>query len=125
MDGWHALLRILARFRYPVSLPEDIAEDLGIQVSNLLSFKKFLHTLCHLAPKNVKLHKYMRRTTAEALFKAAVKKESFQNASLFSYYFKKDGWLALRLNFDEQSRLRRLYIEHPLLPKQSVEIPLT
>ncbi len=107
-----SLNRLLSRFRYPVSLPEDVAHDLGMDLPNTLNFQEFLTTLSSAHQRPAKLRKYMGRTLAESTFESALKKETFKSCSLFSYYFNK-GWLVFALYFDEKSRLRRVYLQCP------------
>ena len=107
-----SLMRLISRFRYPVSLPEDIAHDLGLHLPNSLNFQAFLKLLASPHQRPAKLRKYMSRTLAEATFETALKKESFKSCALFSYYFNK-GWLVFALYFDEDSRLRRVYLQCP------------
>lgn len=112
MHLFDGLTRLLSRFRYPVSLPEDVAHDLGLYLPNTLNFKEFLCLLNAPHQRPTKLRKYMDRTLAEASFETALRKEVFRSCSLFSYYFNK-GWLVFTLYFDEQSRLRRVYLQCP------------
>jgi hypothetical protein len=64
----------------------------------------------------------MTREDAEAAFQKAQKKEFFGRISLFSFYFK-EGWLEFSLQFDEYSRLRRIYLQHQRLKEhQGIEI---
>lgn len=116
------LYRLFWRFRYPVSMPEEVARDLGLGFSNFLTFKEFVGCLVHpmACPNNLK--KFMPRCQAEEVFRSARRKEKFTHNSLYSYYFS-EGWMEFILQFDEQSRLRRLYIQHKDL-KRKVEIPL-
>ena len=107
-----SLTRLISRFRYPVSLPEDVARDLGMHLPNTLSFQEFLKLLGAPHQRPAKLRKYMTRTMAESTFELALKKETFKSCSLFSYYFNK-GWLVFALYFDESSRLRRVYLQCP------------
>jgi hypothetical protein len=105
---------MLVRFRYPVSLPQDIACCLGIQMHNSLRFKELLHKLTSSEQLPTKLTKFMSRETAERAFQNALRKEHFPQSSLYSFYFN-EGWLEFELQFDEHSRLRRLYLHHKLL----------
>lgn len=107
-----ALTRLLSRFRYPCSLPEDVAQALGIHLANCLSFDEFIALLGQPECRPTKLRKYMQRQKAEDAFQTALKKETFGSLSLFSYYFNK-GWLVFALHFDEQARLRRIYLQCP------------
>ncbi len=111
------------RLRYPVSLPEDVATDLGLNISNSLTFQEFINYLTDPHHRPSKLTRFMPRHQAEDMFRYALRKEKFQQNSLFSYYFK-GGWMEFVLQFDEQSRLRRLYIRHKDL-KQKHEIPIS
>lgn len=106
------LARLLSRFRYPVSLPEDVAHDLGMHLPNSLNFQEFLHTLSSPQQRPAKLRKYMGRSLAESTFESALKKETFRSCSLFSYYFN-EGWLVFSLYFDEDARLRRVHLQCP------------
>jgi hypothetical protein len=107
-----SLIRLISRFRYPVSLPEDVAHDLGMQLPNTLPFHAFLQLLASPHQRPANLRKHMSRTMAEAAFASALKKEMFKSSSLFSYYFNK-GWLVFALYFDDHSRLRRVYLQCP------------
>lgn len=110
------------RFRYPLSLPEDVAKDLGLNLSNFLTFKEFMSRLTNPHYKPTKLTKYMSREIADKIFKSALRKERFKQNSLYSYHFN-GGWLEFTLHFDEQARLRRLYMQHKDL-KQKHEISI-
>lgn len=112
MQLLESLTRLISRFRYPVSLPEDVARDLGMNLPNTLSFKEFLQLLSSPHHRPTKLRKYMLRKTAEETFQSALKRETFKSCSLFSYYFNK-SWLVLTLYYDEDNRLRRLYLQCP------------
>lgn len=118
----HHVIRFFLRFRYPLSLPEDIAIALGIPLSNFLCFDEVIAHLIHPQMKPSNLEKFMPRTEAEKAFGNALRKESFQNLSLFFYHFN-GGWMSFMLQFDEQSRLRRLYIQHKNL-RMKHEIPI-
>jgi len=112
MQLLESLTRLISRFRYPVSLPEDVAHDLGMHLPNTLNFTEFLQLLSSPHQRPAKLRKYMSRILAESTFESALKKETFKSCSLFSYYFNK-GWLVFALYFDEGSRLRRVYLQCP------------
>lgn len=105
------LCYVFHRFRYPVSLPEEIAIDLGITTSNFLTFKEFVNQLTNRTCRLQRLSRFMPREEAEAVFQSALRKEKFKGDSLFSYYFH-EGWLEFILQFDEHSRLRRIYLQH-------------
>ncbi len=117
--------RLFIRFRYPVSLPEDISEALGIPLSNYLSFEEFVEHLISPTCRVTKLTKFMPREKAEYAFRSALRKERFKQNTLFSYYFS-EGWMEFVLQFDEQSRLRRIYLQHQKIQSPlGVEIPLS
>lgn len=120
-DWFH---HFILRFRYPVSLPEDIAADLGIFASNFLTFDEFVCQLTNPTYHPQRLIRFMPRDEAEDAFQNAQRKERFGRTSLFSYYFQ-EGWLEFNLQFDEHSRLRRLYVQHRNFhTEQGIEIPL-
>lgn len=104
--------KLLTRFRYPVSLPEDVAKDLGIHLPNSLSFDAFIEALAspEIVPKT--LQKGMPRYKAESVFTFAVRQEIFKTSSLFSYKFNQ-GWVVFALYFDEDSLLCRLNLFCP------------
>ena len=103
--------RFFLRFRYPVALPEDVAQALGIDVSNFLTFEEFFNCLIspNCCPK--RLVRFMPRNQAEKAFSEAQRKEHFNRSSLFSFYFN-EGWMEFNLEFDKDARLRRVYIHH-------------
>lgn len=115
--------RLFLRFRYPFSLPEEVAADLGLKISNALNFSQFIHCLTNPAHRPTKLIRFMPREQAEQIFQTALRKEKFKQNSLYSYHFN-GGWMEFMLQFDEQSRLRRLYIQHKDI-KQKCEIPIS
>lgn len=112
------------RFRYPVSLPEDVASALGIDLSNSQSFDEFIAYLISQEYRPTRVSKFMFRGKAEAAFQGALKKERFKEKTIFSYYFS-EGWMEFILLFDEQSRLRRIYLQHKSIDNhEGIEIPL-
>lgn len=114
--------RFLARFRYPVSLPEDIAAALGIDISNFLTYDQFVSKICSCLP--TKIRKFMPREEAEKAFQLAISKERFQRNTLCSYEFSQ-GRIVFILKFDEEGRLRRLYMQQKhIISDQGLEIPL-
>ncbi len=116
--------QLMLRFRYPVSLPEEIAEALGVNVTNSSSFHDVLRILCSPSCKPQKLTRFMPREQAERAFFNACRKERFHRNSLYSYYFN-EGWVEFVLQFDDQSRLRRIYIQHKEIAQdQGIELPL-
>lgn len=125
MSALDSVYRFLLRFRYPVSLPENVADALGIPVSNFLTFDEFVKHLSspNCVPTNLK--KYMPREDAEKAFKGALRQERFKQTTLCSYYFN-EGWMEFMLSFDEKSRLRRLYLQHKQIPSpKGIEITLS
>ncbi len=124
MKALEILSRFFIRFRYPVTLPEDLAQALGIELSNYITFDKLVHSLTCPSCQPSKLFKYMSREKAEQAFSHAHSKELFKKNSLFSFYFS-EGWMEFSLEFDDQSRLRRLYLHHKCIQtERGVEIPL-
>ncbi|KAF3362094.1 Uncharacterized protein PHSC3_001405 [Chlamydiales bacterium STE3] len=116
---------LLTRFRYPVSLPEDIAQALGVNLSNAQPFKEFVKQLIAPTLKPTTLTKFMIRDQAEQVFCNALRKERFHQSTLFSYYFS-EGWLEFVLKFDDKGFLRRVYMMHRDIPERDGrEIPLT
>jgi len=123
MNPLNWVFQFFLRIRYPVSLPEDIAADLGINASNLLTFEQFVRQLSHQSCCPKRLTRFMPREEAEAAFQSAQRKERFGRNSLFSYYFQ-EGWLEFKLYFDEKARLRRIYLQHKDLNSDNIEIHL-
>ena len=124
MKSFDWFFNVLLRLRYPVTLPEEIATDLGISASNVLTFEEFVRKLTCVSCRPERLKRFMPRDVAEAAFQSAQRKERFNRNSLFSYYFH-EGWLEFSLYFDDQSRLRRIYLQHKRLKReQGIEIPL-
>ena len=112
MQFFTAVQQMFVRFRYPVSMPEDVAMALGICVENNIVFKKFLNTCRECQP--TRLSKFMPRMEAERAFHGALRKEKFLASSLYSFYFN-EGWLEFELQFDTNSLLRRVYVHHKLI----------
>jgi hypothetical protein len=124
MKIFDSLYRFIVRFRYPVSLPEDVAKALGVEISNFLTFDEFVTHLTSPSCRPTSLRKYMKRESAEEAFQSAQRKEQFRENTIFSYYFN-EGWLEFVLLFDEQSRLRRIYLQHIRIHNdRGIEIPL-
>lgn len=117
------LAYLVVRLRYPVSLPEDIASDLGLDISNSMKFDQLICCLTDPHRRPSKLTRFMPRNEAEDAFRFAKRKERFAHNTLFSYHFK-GGWIEFALQFDEKARLRRLYIRHKDL-KHKHEIPIS
>jgi len=125
MKAFDLLYHFFLRFRYPVSLPEDVANALGINVSNFLTFDEFVSQLTSSSCKPTSISKFMDRSQVEEAFKGALLKEHFNEKTIFSYYFS-EGWMEFVLLFDTQSRLRRIYIQHKHIEQEEgVEIPLS
>lgn len=123
MTAFDNLCRFLVRFRYPFSIPSDVTAALGIQTSHFITFKKLISRLTNPNCKPATLSKYMPRLLAERAFETtALRKERFQNDSLFSYHIN-GHWLEFVLHFDDQARLRRLYLSHKDF-KEKHEIPI-
>ena len=124
MRGSDIFHRLLLRLRYPVSLPEDVAQALGIHMSNFLTFEEFVSQLISPECRPTRLIKFMPRHKAEEVFEGAQRTERFKKNTLISYYFS-EGWMEFVLFFDEESRLRRLYLQHKKIEQdKGVEIQL-
>lgn len=116
--------RLIIRFRYPASLPEEIAFALGVEISNHLTFQEFVDRLRSPTCRPTKLIRFMPREEAEEAFESALMRERFTRNSLFSYYFN-EGWIEFVLQFDDLARLRRVYLQYKDIPHdQGIEIPL-
>lgn len=119
-----SFVQFYRRLHYPVSMPEEVASALGIEVSSNLSFTQFVNLLSSPACCPNKLSKFMSREEAESAFDGALRKERFQHHSLFSYYFN-HGWMGFHLQFDQSGRLRRIYVRHHKLNQEDgIEIHL-
>lgn len=117
--------RFFLRFRYPGSLPEEVACALGIELPNRISFDELVKLLSASDAKPSKLQKFMSKEMADAAFSHAQCKEHFKHSSIFSFYFT-EGWLEFLLEYDENSRLRRLYMQHKNIDSdRGIEIKLT
>lgn len=120
----NVLSRVLQRFRYPVTLPQDITSALGIKLADSLTFDEFLHQLCTPSWQPSRLKRWMPRSQAEEAFSQAQRKERFGENSVFSYYFSQ-GWVIFILRFDNMSRLRNLELRHEKIEQENgVQIPL-
>ncbi|MGE3954168.1 MAG: hypothetical protein AB7F31_03080 [Parachlamydiales bacterium] len=125
MNLLRQMARLLYRFRHPVTLPEEVACDVGIPLSNGLSCEAVIQRLKDPSHPSRKLIRMMPREGAEALFHNAVKQERFRRSTLFSYYFA-SGWMEFALHFDDQDLLRKVTILHRnILDDRGVEMPLT
>lgn len=125
MRAFDLLYRFFLRFRYPVSLPEDIARALGIELTCYLTFEEFFSRLHNPNFRPTRLKKYMPRELAEDAFSSALRIDRFSQKSLFAYYFN-EGWMEFVLQFDEHARLRRVYLQHKYIQDDiGLEIFLT
>jgi hypothetical protein len=125
MKAMDQLYRFFIRFRYPVSMPEDIATALGLDISNYVTFDQFVNLITHPTCKPTRISKYMPREKAEEAFRGAQCKDRFKRSTLFSFYFS-EGWLEFTLEYDEQSLLRRVYVNHKQIKQdRGVELTLT
>ncbi len=123
MQFFSQLQQMFIRFRYPVSLPEDVAASLGVRIDNNMAFQSFLTKCRDCQPTS--LAKFMPRIEAERAFHCAVRKEKFSTSSLYSFYFN-EGWLEFELQFDSNSLLRRVYVHHKLISGPGIyELPLS
>lgn len=104
-----SFIRLISRLKHPVSLPEEVAFDLGIVLSNRLNYQQLTDLFRQEKLIPSKLHRFMSRQLAEQSFVHAVKIERFCRESHFSYCF--DGnWIDFTLHFDQNDQLRRLYV---------------
>ncbi len=117
MNLFQGMMHFFCRFKHPVSMPEEIAQDLGLnQLQNEISFKTCICSLTNPNCKPKNLWRFMKRDEAESQFHCALKKERFRSNSLFSYYLF-HGWFSFDLIFDEKNRLRRVYCQHEKFSK--------
>lgn len=66
----------------------------------------------------------MPRKEAEQAFKAALKRVRQKDRSIYSYYFN-NGWVEFSLIFDQDGRLRHLFMKHnDAFFEKGIEIPL-
>lgn len=116
------IIDLLLRFRFPCTLPSEIGDSLGVDLPRYPTFPQLIQNISSCNPTT--LHKFMSREEAEGAFTTAQKKERFVGNSLFSYYFN-EGWIEFALQFDDNSRLRRLYLNHKSIKEdEGIEIPL-
>lgn len=117
--------RFLIRFRYPITLPEELAKALGIDLPNFITFDELVERLSCPNCRPTTLARFMHRQKAEEFFLHAHCHERFKHSSLFSFYFT-EGCLEFVLQYDNHSLLRRMYIQHPRLKQErGIEIRLT
>ncbi len=122
-SAFDLLLDFLLRFRFPCTLPSEIGSSLGVDLPRYPTFSELIENISHSTP--TKLYKYMPRKEAEEHFKTAQRKEQFVSNSMFSYYFN-EGWIEFVLQYDDNSKLRRLYLLHKSIPSdEGIEIPLS
>ena len=125
MNFLRQITRLIYRFRHPVTLPEEVACDVGVPLSNGLSCEAVIQRLKDPRQASKKLVRMMPRERAEGLFHNALRQEKFRRSTLFSYYFA-TGWMEFSLQFDDQDLLRRVYILHRnIIDDRGVEMPLT
>ena len=117
------LSKCFARFRYPFSMPEEVGQDIGLDVDNQITFDKFINILANPSFLPSKVQKYMSRSEADALFVHAFRSDLFQGKSLFYYYFKQ-GWVEFQMTYDENDRLRRMVLQNKQIAEDSIEIKL-
>ena len=123
MTAFDSLSRIVARFWHPVSLPEDVADVLGVTISNFVTFDELVSVVERSRCDPMKLAKFMPRKDAEAAFSHSKCKECFHDRTLVSYYFN-EGWIEFILHFDECSQLTHVYLMHKGIEEDGgVEIP--
>ncbi|MFA6916197.1 MAG: hypothetical protein WC222_07355 [Parachlamydiales bacterium] len=124
IDLLKPLKRLITRWRYPVCCPEDISQALGLRLSNQLTFDELINQLTSPHCSINSLYKYMNRSAAEASFGNALRVERFLHTTLVSYFFS-EGWMEFNLHFDDDGKLRRLYLQHHCIPSNiGVEIAL-
>ena len=124
MRPFDLISRFFLRFRYPLSMPEDIAIALGVEISNEVSFTEFVNQLSCPSCCPTKLMKFMPRDLAEKAFEKAPCKEKFNDRTLICFQFN-EGWMEFDLQFDSQSRLRRVYLQHKnIVNERGVELKL-
>lgn len=121
---WTRLSTLVARIWHPVTLPEEIAGCFGLKVSNFLSVEDLIRVLSKSQCYTTCLSRYMPREIAEAVFRNATTIESFGEKTIISYYFR-DGWVEYVLLFDQEDRLRRVYLNHRAIETEGIEIPLS
>lgn len=121
----HKIKEFVHKWRYPVSSPEEVGKALGLKTTNRLTFDQFVSTLTDPTYCPTNLKKYMPREEAELAFNNAVKKEQYNQETLFYYYFN-EGWMEFDLHFDQTARLRRIYLRHKHIDyDMGIEMQLT
>jgi hypothetical protein len=120
MRLFYYLAKLYSGWQYRLYSFKEVADDLGVDVPGNIAFEGFVKALTTQYGHSAKLTKFMPRDDAEKVFASAIKKERFSRHSLYSYYFDKD-WVGFYLQFDQNSKLRRLYIQHKNFKKHSGE----
>lgn len=118
-----ALAHLKVRLRYPYALPSEIGNALGLSLDDTVLFPSLLDILSNLQ-KPGSLARFMTRKQAERCFCKASRCEKFTTSSLYSFRFN-EGWVEFELQFDEEDKLRRLFLIHKEIhDKDRLEIPL-
>lgn len=121
---WNQTKRLLLRFRFPISLPEEVAEALGIYLPSSVNSQDLIARLTNKGCQPTRLIRFMPRYKAEEAFHRAWRCDRFSHITLFTYYFL-EGLVEFCLHFDAEGRLRRLYVQHRSLKEElGIEIPL-
>ncbi len=117
-------LRLFCQFKYPLSLPDEVALAIGMRQANFIPFDLLCKTITppRDAPKALK--KYMNRKEAEKVFKSALSRKFEPLQSHFSYTV--DGTTVnFTLHFDQNERLRRLVVQREeIYFAKGIDIPL-
>jgi len=118
------LLAFFVRLRYPYSLPEELASDLGLPLCNSMPFARIETKICKRRWCPSTLYKFMSRDEALSTLSRAYRVDHFGCKEIVSYYFR-EGWIEFELHFDPEGRLRRLQLHAPKqLSLEPIEIPL-
>ncbi|MEX1013312.1 MAG: hypothetical protein WD595_03640 [Waddliaceae bacterium] len=125
MKAVNQIAKFFLRFRYPVSLPEDIGCALGVKFPLIVTFDDFFHQLTSPSCHPTRLKRMMPRKEVEGIFSNAPKIERFQQNTLVSYYFNQ-GWIELDLKYGPNDELRRIYLHHQRIQNgnEGHELPL-
>ncbi len=121
---YNAITHMKVRMRYPYALPSDIGTSLGQSIDDSITFPLLLKILSNLQePRS--LARFMNRDRAEKSFILATRCERFTTSTLYSFRFN-EGWIEFELHFDEEDKLRRLFILHKeIVSCDRIEIPLS
>jgi hypothetical protein len=98
-------------------LPDELLKTLGLDLKGNSSIEDLLEKLNHSKSLHIKLKKFMTKREVENAFISAEKKEHFSRHSLYSYYFSK-GWVGFFVSFDQDLKLRRVYLQYKSLRYQ-------